>query len=424
MALETGTEKIKIVSPSRREIELEISPAAVESEIETILTATVARAKLPGFRLGKAPRDLVKRMYTAEIRQDTVESLVPKVLEEELKAADLRPVSVPVIEDAHFEEDQTLHARIAFEILPAFDLPSYKKIRLTKAVAVVEEKDVERALEELRQRAAEYVPAEGRGVAEGDLVAIESQGRDTHAKRFFPVEKSVVLAGHDENEKSLNDNLLGMNAGEEKCFSIDYPADHANKKLVGKNVEYRVKIISIKEKKVPPLDDDLAKTLGDYSGLEDLREKVRAGILSSRENAGRNKQVSELLEKIAAGVETELPSSLVEEEMRAVLRRILSAYPGAQIGKEQATGLAAESRLQAEANVKNNLILTRIAEKEGIAVSDVDVQSELKAVADANRVSLAKVVETVDKEGRREAIEENLLIRKTIDFLMGQAIIE
>jgi trigger factor len=423
MSHEPGSEKIKALSPSRREIELFVPATVVESEIETILTGYASKAKLAGFRQGTAPRDLVKRMFLAEIRQDAVESLVPKALEDELKATGLRPVNIPVIQEAHFEDDDMLHARVSFEVFPEFDLPVYRKIHLKKPSSAVEDADVERALEDLRQRAAEYIPAEGRGVQDDDYVNVEIQGRDLKTKRFFPLEKSSVLAGRPENEKALNENLLAMKVGEAKTFAMTYPADHANKKLAGKDIEYRLKVVSIKEKKVPPMDDDLAKTLGDYGGLAELKDKLRSALVSSREKEGRSKLAAELLEKISAEVKTEIPPSLVEDETRAVLRRILSSYPQARLSPEQAAGLAGESRRQAEANIKNNIILTRIARQEGLTVTDAEVQVELEALAEANHIPVAKVVETVDKDGRRGDIEENILFRKTIDFLLGQAII-
>jgi trigger factor len=419
-----GQEKIKIVSPTRRELDLDVPSAAVGEEFDKILAGIASKAKLAGFRMGKAPRDLVQRMFFAEIQKDVVDSLVPKALNEELKASGLRPVSVPVIMDAHFEKDRTLHSRVAFEILPDFELPVYKKVRLARREAVVEDKEVEQSLEDLRQRAAEYVPEEGRGVTDGDYVVVEVQGHDLRTKKAFPVEKTVVLAGHTENEPSLDQNLSGLKPGEEKTFSVTYPKDHANKKLAGKDVEYRLKVQSIKEKKVPPMNDDLAKTLGDYRGLEDLKEKIRARLLASRESSGRNKAASELMEKISAGVTVELPESLVEDETRAVLRRILSGHPQTQVGKDQAEQLAAEAKKQAERNIKNNLILTKIAEKEAIAVSEAEIEEEMKGLAQANQVPLEKVVETVDREGKRGDLEENILFRKTVDFLLGQAIIE
>jgi trigger factor len=332
---------------------------------------------------------------------------------------------MPVIEEAHFEDDETLHARVGFEVIPEFDLPAYRKIRLRKSPAAVEDKDIERTLEDLRQRAAEYVPADGRGVAADDYVAIEIQGRDLKTKRFFPAEKTVVLAGEPGNEKDLDDNLAGLKAGEEKSFTVVYPAEHANKKLAGKSVEYRLKVQSIKEKKVPPMDDELARTLGDHKDLEDLKAKVKSALLASREKESRGKLAADLLEDLGGQVKVEMPRSLVEDETRAVLRRILGSYPqAARLTKEQAAGLAAESRRQAEANVRNNIILNRIAREEAISVSEAEIQGELEALAEANHIPLAKVVETVDKEDRRGDIEENILFRKTIDFLLGQAIME
>ncbi len=419
-----GQEKIKTVSPTRRELDLNIPSSAVGEESDKILAEYVSKAKLAGFRKGKAPRDLVQRMFLAEIQKDIVDSLVPKALGEELKASGLRPVSVPVIMDAHFEEDRTLHARVAFEVLPEFGLPVYKKVRLARPKADVGDQEVEQSLEELRQRAAEYVPAEDRGVMKGDYVVVELQGRDLKTKKAFPVEKIVILAGHAENEPALDENLSGMKPGEGKTFSVKYPKDHANKKLAGRDIGYRLKVQSIKEKKVLPLSDDLAKTLGDYQGLEDLKEKVRARLLASKEISYRNKAASELLEKISAEVTVELPESLIEEETRAVLRRILTNYPQTQLGKDQAERLAAESKKQAERNIKNNLILTRIAEKEAITVTEAEVEEEIKELAKANQVSVEKVVETVDREGRRRDIQENILFRKTVDFLLGQAIME
>jgi trigger factor len=419
-----GQEKIKIVSPTRREMDLDVPPDAVVDEFDKILTEFASKAKLAGFRIGKAPRDLVQRMFLAEIQKDVVDSLVPKAFEEELKASGLRPVSVPVILDAHFEEDRTLHSRVAFEVLPEFELPVYKKVRLARREAAIEDKEVDQALEDLRQRAAEFLPAEGRGVTDGDYVVVEVQGRDIRTKKAFPVEKMAVLAGQAENEPSLNENISGLKPGEEKIYSVIYEKDYPNKKLAGKGVEYRLKVQSIKEKKVPPLNDDLAKTLGDYLGLEDLREKVRARLLAAKEISGRNKAASELLEKISAGVTVELPGSLIEEETRAVLRRILSSYPQIQLGKDQAEHLAIEGKRQAERNIKNNLILTRIAEREGITVADTEVEEEMKGLALANQVPLERVVETVDRDGKRRDLEENILFRKTVDFLLGQAIME
>jgi len=424
MHLEADAETIRTLSPSRREADLAIPPAAVGAEMETVLAEYAAKARLAGFRKGKAPLELVRGMFLEDIRKDVADALVPRAFEEKIRAANLHPVSVPVIRNAHYEDDGTLHAVVEFEVTPEFPMPGYAGILLERREPAVDEAEVEAALEDLRQRAAEYVPAEGRGAAAGDYVVIELQGRDLKTRKAFPVEKAVVLAGHAGNESFLNEELPGVKPGEEKVFPVTHPADHPNKKLAGKDVEYRLKVQSIKEKKLPPVDDDLARTVGDFQTLDELKGKLRERILASKRSAERNRMASELLDKITAGLEVELPESLVEEEMRAVLKRILSAYPQARLGEEQARGLAAEARKQAERNIRNNLVLTRIAEKEGISVSEAEIEEEMKRLAEANNISLAKVVETVNREGRRGDIADGLLLGKTIDFLLSQAIIK
>ncbi len=421
---ESGADRLRTISPSRREIDLAIPPAAVGAEMETVLAEYTEKAKLAGFRKGKAPRELVRGMFLDEIRKDAADVLVPKAFEEELRAAGLRPAGVPMIRDSHYEDDGTLHAVVLFDVMPEFALPAYTGIRLERREPAVGDPEIEAALEDLRQRAAEYVPAEGRGAVDGDYVVLEFQGRDLKSKKAFPLEKAVILAGHSGNEAFLNEHIPGSKPGEEKVFTVSHPADHPNKKLAGKDMEYRLKVQSLKEKKLPPLDDDLARTLGDFKSLDELKDKLRERLLASKRASERNRMASDLLAKISFGVEVELPESLVEEETRAVLKRILSAYPQARLGEEQARGLAAEGRKQAEQNLRNNLVLSRIAEKEGIAVTDAEVEEELKRLAEANKVPLARVVETVNKEGRRGDIEETLLFAKTIDFLLGQAIIE
>src|SRR5512143_2187322 len=217
------------LSPSRKEIELEIPDAEFAQEYERVLGDYAAKAKLDGFRKGKAPREQVKALFDHEITHDVYDALIPRVLEEELGALRLKPVNVPELKDLKHEPGQTLRATAVFEVLPDFDLPDYRAVQIQKKPVEVTDADVDKALEELRARAAEFVPVEGRGVADGDFAAVEMQGRDQKTKRLLPVEKAVVLAGHAENEPALNETILGMTPGEERSFEVSYPKEHANK---------------------------------------------------------------------------------------------------------------------------------------------------------------------------------------------------
>lgn len=411
------------VSPSRKEIELEIPPDEVRKEYEKILGEYAGKVKLSGFRKGHAPRDMVRSLFEHDIKHDVYDSLIPRVLEEELRGLRLNPVNVPVLRDLKHEEGQPLRCTAAFEILPEFELPDYRTIQVPGRTPEVGEEDVDKVLEDIRARAAEYVPVEGRGVGDGDYAVVEMQGRDRRTNRFLPVEKAVVLAGHAENEPALNEKIKGMTAGEEGAFEVSYPKDHPNRRVAGKDVAYSLKVREVKEKKVPELNDEFARTVGSPEGLKDLREKVRKELVEAREKAGRNETAAAVLAEVAKRVSLELPESVVEQESLAVLKRFLSASRDRRIAPEALEGLKVQARRQAEDHLKNHLILEKIAKKEGFGVTEEEIQAEIRDLARANHVSEAYLTDMLKQEDRREELVETLLFRKTVDFLVKTAII-
>lgn len=421
---QTGPGAVKTISPSRREIDLEIPWERVRAERDRAVEAFAGRVKLAGFRQGKAPRDMVRRLYDEEIRHEVVDHLVPEVLEENLKDTGLRPVNVPVIEDLSFSEDQPLRCRVSFEVLPDFPLPDWRSITVDAKPAVVEDPDVDHALEDLRNRGAQYVPVEGRGVAEHDYAVVEIQGRDKATKKLLPVEKSVILVGRPDNEPALEEAVKGLKPGEERHFDAAYPKEHPNRKVAGRDIAYRVKVLELKERKLPDLDDAFAKSLGDYADLDDLKAKLRAGLETSKESARRNAVASDILKELAVKAEIELPESLVERETLAVARRLLSAYPGAGASPEAAETLKTEARRQAEQNIKSHLILEKLAREEGLEVTDAEIEAEVRIMSQANHLDVERLLATLRREGKEEEIRENLLFRKAIDFLVRNVIMK
>lgn len=411
------------VSPSRKEIELEIPSDEVRQEFEKVLDDFAGKVKLSGFRKGHAPREMVRGLFDHDIKRDVYDSLIPRVLEEELRGLRLNPVNVPVLKDLKHEEGQPLKCTAAFEILPEFDLPDYRSIQVKKRTGAVGEADLDKALEDIRARAAEYLPVQGRGVEDGDYVVVEMQGKDQRTKRLLPVEKAVVLAGHAENEPGLNDKIKGMKPGDERSFEVAYPKDHANRRVAGKDIVYGLKVREVKEKKLPELNDEFAKIVGTTGGLKDLREKVRKELQDARERAEQSETASEVLAGLAGKVSLELPESVVEHESLAVLKRLLGAARDRRISPEALEGLKTQARRQAEDHLKNHLILEKIAKKEGFGVSEEEIQAEIRNLAQASQVSEAYLADMLRREDRREEMVETLLFRKTIDFLVKTAII-
>jgi trigger factor len=408
-------------SPSKRELEIEVAADEVNGEWEKVLLEYASRARLDGFRRGRAPKEMVKRLFYQDIKDAVIENLAPRALRESLSQQNISPVGTPAISEAAFREGQPFRFKAVVEVIPAFELPSYRKLLVQRREVKVGEEDVDRSLEELRQKSAEYVPVEGRGVAEGDYVVVEWKGKDLQTKRFLPTEKVLVLAGHPDNEKGLNESLKGTASGETRKFVVSYPQDHAQKKMAGRTVEYEIKVTSIKEKKVPEMSDEWAKDLGEYGNLAALRERVRQELGKARQEAARREMGDELVRGLVDNLQLELPEGLVDAEALSILRGWAAQLP-ADLPPTQVEELREKAKDQAQRNLKSTLLLQRIAGQEKLAVGDEEVEEEIKAMAKRNNVPLAQLVERVSQEGRREDIRDSLLLRKAIDFLLDNAV--
>ena len=408
-------------SPSKRELEIEVAADEVNGEWEKVLLEYASRARLDGFRRGRAPKEMVKRLFYQDIKDAVIENLAPRALRESLSQQNISPVGTPAISEAAFREGQPFRFKAVVEVIPAFELPSYRKLLVQRREVKVGEEDVDRSLEELRQKSAEYVPVEGRGVAEGDYVVVEWKGKDLQTKRFLPTEKVLVLAGHPDNEKGLNESLKGTASGETRKFVVSYPQDHAQKKMAGRTVEYEIKVTSIKEKKVPEMSDEWAKDLGEYGNLAALRERVRQELGKARQEAARREMGDELVRGLVDNLQLELPEGLVDAEALSILRGWAAQLP-ADLPPTQVEELREKAKDQARRSLKSTLLLQRIAGQEKLSVGDEEVEEEIKAMAKRNNVSLAQLVERVSQEGRREDIRDSLLLRKAIDFLLDNAV--
>lgn len=421
--MEEVKDNIHELSQCKREVDIKIPVAIVRQEYTNTIRRFAESAKIKGFRQGKVPTDIVKRKFNQEIKDSIINNLVPDAVTKKLRAHNLKPVSSPVVTELFFEEDQPIKFKAQFEVWPEFELPEYKNIKVSRKKISVTANDVKKSLDDLQKKSVQYIPTEERGVIDGDYVVTEITSQDLGTKKALPKEKVVILTGHPENEKVLNDNLLGLKVNQKKDFSIHYPKDHKNKKLAGKNIAYSIKALSIKEKKLPAIDDDFAKELGEFQNLKELKTQLKKELRASKENVAKRDLRDEVVRSISNKVTFELPEVLVEEEAVAMVRRSLSSQPQhvqQALKKEDVEKLKEEMKDKACQNLKNHLLLNKISEKENLKVTEKEVEEEMVNIANANNIPLAKAKENI----RRDELRENLLLRKTVDFLVENAIIK
>src|SRR5713226_4509623 len=282
----------------RRELDLEIPAEEVTKATERVAKELARVARVPGFRPGKAPLSLIKRRFADDIKGEVLQTLVPERVEKAVVEEKLSPVSQPQVEKLDFNEGQPLKFRAVFEVLPEFELGTYKGLEIEMPPMEVTEELVNKELEETRERAATFTPVEGRAVENGDFAQLKLAG--TPEGGGDPVQADSVLChiGAEETMEPFNENLRGANIGEHKKFDVPYPADYPDAKLAGKTFHYEVEVLGIKGKKLPELNDEFAKDVSDAATLDELKGKVREGLEHARDHKHKDLTREKILAEI------------------------------------------------------------------------------------------------------------------------------
>jgi trigger factor len=419
------------VSPTRKTLIVEIPSETVDREIARVAREYSRAVRVDGFRPGKVPPEIVRRRFRDQILHEVVHELVPRAVEEALKAHALEPVDTPDIRDVEIEEGRPLRFTAAFDTVPPVDPGDYQALTLRRPPVVLEAGAVERALERLRERAARYEPVEGRGVARGDTVEVDLERRPVgpdgrpsgKAERHAQV---TIDVGAPANPPGFDEELLELPAGATKQFRLAYPADYPVRELAGSSVDYLVTVRAIRRRVVPPLDDELARDLG-MADLAALRARVEADLRAEAERDAERELRRELLRQLAARVPFDPPESLVAREVdRRVedFARQLAAEgidpKAVQVDWEE---FRAHQRQAAAEAVKAALVLDEVARREGIVVTEAEVEAELARHAERTGRTPAAVRARVAQEGGLGRLYAGLRREKTVAFLLGRATI-
>ena len=271
----------------KREIELEIPAENVQKATEKVARDIARVARVPGFRPGKAPVTLIRRRFAEDIQGEVVQSLVPEYLEKALDEKNLVPVTRPEVDKVEFKEGEPLKFRAVFEVLPEFELRDYKNLKVEIPAVEVGDAQVDKAIDELRDRMATFVPIEGRKAENGDFALLKLIGTPVGGGEPLQADNVMCHLGAEETLESFTENLRGVSPGETKRFRTEYPKDYPDPKLAGKTYDYTAEVQGLKEKKLPELNDEFAKdAAGEQGGvatLAELRQKIRAGLEAEKD---------------------------------------------------------------------------------------------------------------------------------------------
>jgi trigger factor len=369
----------------------------------------------------------VQRRYREEIKQEVVQALLPEFFTKAVKDRQFSVVGQPEFEDLKFEDDQPLTCRAIFEVLPRFELNDYKGLQVEEEPVTVTEAAVDKALDELRERAATYELVSDRPADVGDDVTVSYWGHDLKDPKAESIEghEVVIHVGAPGMAGAFGGNLRGARPGDTREFELSYPDDSPSKKLAGKTISYRVEVHSIKRKVLPPVDDELAKTVSDLSTLAELRARMREDIekLQRRkaENAVRQKLVEELLKRH----EFPVPGFLVEEQLDRNLQNTLKQLIAQGIDPRQTQTdwrqVREQTRSAAEKAVRASIILGKIAEVEKIKVSEEELDQAIREIAPESGETPAALKTRLTRDGGLDKLQSSRRNQKVLDFVYHNA---
>ena len=416
----------------KREIELEIPAENVTKATEKVARDLARVARIPGFRPGKAPVTLIRRRFAGDIQGEVLQSLVPEYLEKALDEKKLVPVTRPEVDKVEFKEGEPLKFRAVFEVLPEFELGNYQGLEIQVDAVEAGEAQVDKVVEEMRERAATFVPVEGRAAKDGDFALIKLSGMPEGGGDPVEADNIMCHIGAEETLESFTENLRGANPGETKKFQSKYPDDYPDQKLAGKTYDYSVEVLAIKEKKLPEVNDEFAKdAAGEASGVTTVAE-LRKKILENLEAAKEEQQSSQAREKILEALvkkhDFPVPEALVEHQMDVRLERTVRSLTAQGVDPRAVNvdwvSLRRRQHDRAVDDVKAELLLDRIADAEKIEATDEDVEKEISALAERSGESATALRARLTKQGALDRMKSKLRSDKTIEWLYRNTRIE
>ncbi len=408
----------------KQTLELTVPAAEVDSETERAIQELKKKVKLPGFRPGKVPDDIIRRRFREEIRHEVLDKLLPKYFWQKAEQDGLSVAGPPSITDVHFEPGQPLHFKAEFEVAPQYELKDYKNVTVKYSDPEVSDEDVNKRLEALRDQKAEYVAVEPRPVQNGDHAVISLNSTGGIQPPVQQDELTIEVGGED-TVAGFSDALLGMTPGEEKDFDVTYPQDYGSARMAGKTIRFHATLKTIRRKELPELNDEFAGDVGDYQNLEELRQALRNAIFTERQFFAQQEAKNKIVETLVEEHDFPVPEAYVERQIENLVERHLQGLAAEGVDPSKVkldwAKIKASQRERAIREVKASLLLGRISERENIYATEDDVDREVARIARQEREPVAAVRIRLEKENALGRIASRIRTDKTLAFLFEHA---
>jgi trigger factor len=418
---------VEDISSIKKKVSIEISEDQVTKEVDSFYRELGRKAKIKGFRPGKVPRNILERHFKDYVKTEVVQKLVQDTYPTALSETNLHPVSNPMIDPGDLESGKPFQYSATIEVKPEIKLEEYLGLNIEGKKEEVKDEEVEERLKGLQNLHANLKTIqEARPIQNGDFVIVDYEARmDGKPLEEGKAIDLTVEVGSGRFIPAFEEKLIGLRLEEEKEIEVSFPEDYGYKKWAGKTISFHVKIKEIKEKILPILDDEFAKDLGDYSSLEELKDKLKQEIEREKKLALERQLKDQMVDQLLQKNTFEVPESLVEEQTKALVSdtKLRLATQGIKI---DTLGISEEKfqedyREAAMRQVRTFLILEKIAGQEGITVTDEEVEDRFREISERTHQKFDVVKRYYEKNGLIPEVKAGIMNEKTLNLILEKA---
>ncbi len=424
--------------PGMATLRIELPPEDVRKEWDAIASNYSRYARIPGYRPGKAPKQVIERKFRKEIQEELTKTLVSKSYREAIEEKQLKVVSLTDVGDVEFGDDRSMRFKATVVTAPEFDLPEYKNISVQLPSTAVSETEIDAALERLREQTADFVDAKDRPLAMGDYAVLDFTGAidGVPISEIVPEASKNLHGGkkfwlHLAPENFLPkfcDQIVGMKAGETRSVQVEFPAEFPVTELAGKRADYAVTLNEIKEKVLPAIDDAFAAKIMPEKTLAEVRHAIEHNLEHEKEHEIERAKEQQIVKFLHERISFDLPPPLLKNETRRALNELVHRNRERGVPDELLKGKEKEliegAGSLAAHRLKTNFILHRIAEAEKLEVTREEIDEAIRAQAAHYNVSVEKMRKEFEENDRINGLAEEILLGKTLDFLKANVSVE
>lgn len=422
--------KLEKIEKNTATLEIEVSEEQFEKGIQKAYKKNVGRFNIPGFRKGKAPRVIIERYYGEGVfYEDAINEVCPEAYQAAVDQHKLHPVDRPEIDIVQLEKGKPFIFKAIVTVKPEVVLGDYKGIRVEKKEYPVTDEDVDKELENMRNANARMVAVEGRPAKKDDMVIIDYKGF-VGEEQFEggTAENQPLVLGSGHFIEGFEEQLIGAKAGDSVEVKVTFPEDYHAEHLAGKEAVFKVDVKEIKEKELPDLDDEFAKDVSEFETLEDLKKDIRKKLEERAAHRAKHETEDEVIKKVTELSEIDIPEVMIEKQIDSMVRdfEMQLMYQGLKLEgyldyynksmEEFRDGL----RDEATERVRTQLTLEKVSQVEGITASEEELDKELEEMAKRYKMEDIEKFKKSMGEDELNYIRESIIIRKTVDLLVGE----